>query len=189
MHKDLNAGLLPKADALILNCRTRKSQHNSICQSNIKNENSWFKTKHSSICTGSRQSPSPSVLPPLSQIQYLCTAEGQGGGWDKATSTKLCYSWVSHWMIWSICQPPVRSANGKKLTWCPVYLLGLLMKIPPPHLQLFLPSSAALCLSPKTSAVCLCKTNHAGQISPVLWVVFQWPGAVERWFSPMFYGG
>lgn len=137
MHKDFNAGLHLKADALILNCRTRKSQHNSMCQSNIKNENSWFKTKPSSICTGSCQFPSPSLLPPLSQIQYLCTAEGQGGGWDKATSTKLWYSWVSHWMIWSICQPPIRSANGKKLTWCPVYLLGLLMKISPPHLHFF----------------------------------------------------
>lgn len=109
----------------------------------------------------------PSLFPPVSQIQYLCTAEGQGGRWHKAPSTKQFHSCVSHWMIWSICQSPVRSTNGKKLRQCPVDLLGLLMKISPLCSQLLLPPFAALCLS-STSAVCICKTNLSGQISPLL---------------------
>lgn len=40
-------------------------------------------------------SPS-SFLPPVSQIQYLCTAEGQGGVCLRTTSTKLFHSCVSH---------------------------------------------------------------------------------------------
>ena len=47
--------------------------------------------------------PPSTLFPPVSQIQYLCTAEGQGGAGLKATGTKLFHSCASHWMVWSIC--------------------------------------------------------------------------------------
>lgn len=93
-------------------------------------------------------------------------------------STKLFYSWVSHWMVWSICQSLARSANGKKLTQCPVDLLGLLMKILPPCSQLFC-HLLQLSASAPLLQVCMCKSNLSGQISPVLWC---WAPAVT-WHS------
>lgn len=59
-----------------------------------------------------------------------------------------------------------------------VGILGLLREIPPPHLQLLLPSSEALNLSPiSVVCLCLCKTHLQGHTSAMLWF---WAPALTR---------